>query len=424
MTTPETAPAEWSFARRLGFRFVFSYFVLYFIPFPLDLIHVGKLWSLWAKAWEHLTIWTGTHVLHLANPIAYQPTGSGDTMHDYVLTLISLAIAVVATVLWSALDRRRRDYTKLAWWFRLYLRYALAAIMLSYGFSKVFDLQFSPPGISDLAESYGESSPMHLAWTFMGYSVAYTAFAGALECLGGLLLLFRRTATFGAVVTMAVMVNVVMMNFCFDIPVKLRSTHLLLTALVILAPSLARLMDVLLFHRGAEPEDVRPPAWAGWRRWSRWGLKGLVVAYLLNSNIAGDWARRKRETASGPGVAYEVEAVTRNGVEVPPLITDKTRWRYAVTFNGGSVFLVRAMDGSRASYMLKQERGAWELAEWWPEHKAPMTFHASTLDASHLLLDGVVDGAQTQIRLVKKDAKDFPLMNRGFHWISEKPYNH
>ena len=423
MTTDETAPAQWSFAKRLGFRFVFAYFVLYFFPFPLDLIPwTGKLWGLIDMGFQRLTVWTGAHVLHLAQPITYQPTGSGDTMHDYVLVLISLILAVAATAVWTVLDRRRQSYAKLAGWMRVYLRFALAGVMLGYGFNKVFDLQFSPPGANRLVETYGDSSPMGLAWTFMGYSVAYTVFAGVLECLGGLLLFFRRTATFGALVTAAVMVNVVMMNFCFDIPVKLYSAHLLLTALVILGPSLARLMDAFLLHRGVAPEDVRPPAWAGWRRWARWSLKGLLIGYLVYSNISMNLSMRKQMAGRGSGDAYEAETVLRNGAEVPPLITDGTRWRYAIVY-GGSFLVVRAMDGTRLNFTLKQEGQTWELAERGPAPKAPLTFHASTPDATHLVLDGMLDGVSTQIRLVKKEAKDFPLMNRGFHWINELPYN-
>lgn len=422
--TTETAPADWSLAKRLGFRFLFCYFVLYFAPFPLDLVaFTGRLWGFASSLWARLVAWTGAHVLHLSRPVAYQPTGSGDTTHDYISLLLSLVFALAATAVWSLLDRRRREHAWLAGWFRVYLRYALAAVMLGYGFSKVFDLQFSPPGAARLAETYGESSPMGLAWTFMGYSVAYTVFAGSLECLGGLLLLFRRTATLGALVIAAVMANVVMMNFCFDIPVKLYSTHLLLAAVVILGPSMARLIDVLILHRPAAPEDVRPPAWTGWRRWGRRGVKALVIAHLVLLNVSGDLARRKEQAASGPQVGYAAESVTRDGVEAPPLITDAGRWRDVIAFNGGKVLLVRAMDGSRASYQVRQEGGAWELTEVWPETKAPLTFQVSAPDDHHLRLDGRIDGVRTQIRLVKRETLDYPLMNRGFHWISERPYN-
>ena len=347
-------------------------------------------------------------------------------MHDYVQALIGFVLAVAAALIWTALDRKRKDYAGLAGWFRVYLRYVLAVVMLSYGFSKVFDLQFSPPGASRLTESYGDSSPMGLAWTFMGYSIAYTVFSGAMECLGGLLLFFRRTATLGALVTAAVMTNIVMMNFCYDIPVKLYSAHLLMTAVVILGPAMARLMDVLVLHRGVAPEDVRPPSWSGWRRWGRWSLKALVVGFFLCTNISGNWFYRKRMAASGgSGAACEAEAVTRNGAEVPPLVTDKTRWRYAILY--GNFLVVRAMDGSRANFTLNKDEkaGTWTIAERGPDHstKPAITFHASAPDDAHILLEGLLDGAQTQIRLVRKEAKDFPLMNRGFHWINEMPYN-
>jgi hypothetical protein len=38
-----------------------------------------------------------------------------------------------------------------------------------------------------LLKPYGESSPMGLLWTFMGYSTGYNLFTGGAEALGGLL---------------------------------------------------------------------------------------------------------------------------------------------------------------------------------------------------------------------------------------------
>ena len=47
------------------------------------------------------------------------------------------------------------------------------------------------------------------------------------EVLGALLLLFRRTTALGAAVLAVVLVNVVMMNFCYDVPVKINGVHYL-----------------------------------------------------------------------------------------------------------------------------------------------------------------------------------------------------
>jgi len=48
---------------------------------------------------------------------------------------------------------------------------------------------------------------------------------------GGMLLLFRRTVTLGAIASAAALLNIVLLNFCYDVPVKLYSAHLLLMAL-------------------------------------------------------------------------------------------------------------------------------------------------------------------------------------------------
>jgi len=52
-----------------------------------------------------------------------------------------VTIAVIAAMVWSLLDRRRPNYTLYAW-LRLLVRYALAFTMLSYGFAKIYPLQF------------------------------------------------------------------------------------------------------------------------------------------------------------------------------------------------------------------------------------------------------------------------------------------
>jgi hypothetical protein len=64
---------------------------------------------------------------------------------------------------------------------------------------------------------------MGLLWTFMGASAAYTIFTGLGELVGGLLLTTRRTALAGALVSAAVMTHVAVLNFCYDVPVKLFS---------------------------------------------------------------------------------------------------------------------------------------------------------------------------------------------------------
>jgi hypothetical protein len=116
--------------------------------------------------------------------------------------------------------------------------------------------QFSPPGSDRLAETYGASSPMGLLWTFMGSSRAYTAFSGYMETLGALLLLWRRTALLGALTSICVLFNVMVLNFCYDVPVKLFSFHLVLIGACIALPDARRLVQLFLGFGGASASDA------------------------------------------------------------------------------------------------------------------------------------------------------------------------
>src|SRR5262249_51191039 len=154
----------------------------------------------------------------------------------------------------------------------------LAVTMFSYGFVKVFPLQFRPPTFARLIEPFGEFSPMGVLWSFMGVSKAYTIFSGAAEVIGGSFLLLRRTTTLGALVSGAVLLNIATMNFCYDVPVKLSSVHLLSMAILLLAPDLRRLFDMMVRNRPAGAADLATPSFAGRR--TRLAAFTVQVAFL------------------------------------------------------------------------------------------------------------------------------------------------
>ncbi len=54
------------------------------------------------------------------------------------------------------------------------------------------------------------------------------------------------------------MSNVVVLNFSYDVPVKLYSAHLLAMAVFLTLPDLRRLANMFLFNRRVEPVEFRP----------------------------------------------------------------------------------------------------------------------------------------------------------------------
>ena len=219
--------------------------------------------------------------------------GSGDTTYAYINLFCCFCLAIICALLWTAILYWRSTEHK---WIRdlqrSYLRYVLAITMLGYGLAKAgfirtqFDYDGGGPADFQLNRTYGQSSPMGLVWTFMAASPAYTFFAGLGEVVGGFLLAFRRTATFGAFVTFGVMTNVVMLNFCYDVPVKQYSFHLLFMALVIAAPDIPRLFKVLFLNKSTQPCDhLDPPFENKLLVRGQAFAKGILVLWLILAPI-------------------------------------------------------------------------------------------------------------------------------------------
>src|SRR5579863_6336567 len=236
---PEVEPlasAAWKALTRAGFRVVFLFLILGYNRFVLQYFTMlvmpvlGRLpfvpdllvpLSAYDRALNSFFFWTGSHVFHL-EMVPSHLTGSGDTSLNWSEMLTYATVAIIGGAIWSAFARAKNS-PHLSEVLRIVVRYALGFTLLGYGVAKVIPTQFSTPSLNRLAEHVGEMSPMGMLWTFMGSSAPYTIFSGVLETTGGLLLLFRRTTALGALIASAVLANIVALNFCYDVPVKLFS---------------------------------------------------------------------------------------------------------------------------------------------------------------------------------------------------------
>src|SRR5262245_6892387 len=107
--TPAEAP--WGTARKVAFRFAFSYLFLYIFPFPFALIWEPGRYE--GTLWYPIVPWFGEHILRLRSPIDVAARLGADTTYDYARVLCIAFIAALATVVWSVLDRKRTNYSKL-----------------------------------------------------------------------------------------------------------------------------------------------------------------------------------------------------------------------------------------------------------------------------------------------------------------------
>jgi uncharacterized membrane protein YphA (DoxX/SURF4 family) len=424
MGIPETEPA-WPLPLRIVFRFVFAYLVFYLPSVVFNAIPAFETESdPYTKLCDPMVLWAGKHVFGVE--ITIRPAGSGDTTWNYVQVFCFAVLAAVITVIWSALDSRRPNYRRLNAWLRVAIRFCLAMTMFIYGAVKVIKSQFPDPSLDRLMRSYGDSSPMGLLWTFMGFSEGYNFFAGSGELLGGILLMTRRTTLLGALVSLGVMGHVAVLNMCYDVPVKLLSLHLVALAILLILPDAQRLADFFLFNRSAPPADH--PRLFRWR-WANvaGGVLGMLLlgAFLVWSlKEARDSRNRFASAERSPlyGI-WSVEEFALDGQSRPPLTTDGLRWR-RVVFDNPRFIVVHLMNDSRAFYrfQLNEEGRSFELSIGRPENLQSFAFTYERPETDVLQIAGSLAGQKISARL-RRSQSEFFLTNRGFHWINEFPLN-
>ena len=434
--------SNWRTSRKIWLLCItiyFSFLVLDFTSSDEIFPHfIYWLFTPYVNFWNWMVPWTGKHILHLGYPITVLPNGSGDTTYNYVLQLLWIVLALIIGVTWALLDRKRISYNRLAYWARIIVRYYLAFTLCSYGFSKVIQLQFSAPGLFRLMQAYGDSSPMGLAWTFLGYSKGYNFFIGSAEVLAGLLLLFKRTTLIGSLIAMAVMMNVAAMNFAYDIPVKINSVNLVIIAAWLAWYDIKRLINLLILNKIALPARLAMPAQKRWKKILQATLKIVAVCFILYSTLWQSMISYNKYVSGAPksplyGI-YNVETFIKNKDTLPPLTTDTARWKQMVIEYPGYVWF-KSMADSTNGFVIKLDTiKHMAVLHSYKDSTKTFGFNYSKPDKDHLIFTGYAPYLfdkkfrdfktdSTVIMMKRFDENKFRLVNRGFHWINEYPYN-
>lgn len=423
---PSQSGLSWN---TLLFRFLFAYILLYGFAFPFyyipgahTLIHpIGS-------ALQDLALWYGK-IAWGVDAVPTEETGSGDMLLYWLLWITKLTLAILVAIIWSAVDRKRADYPWLKKLLITYTRYYLALILLSYGLFKIVPTQFNEPSARVLVQMYGDSSPMGLLWNFMGYSTAYQIFGGVAEVLGAVLLLFRRTTLLGALVLVGVMTNVVMLNYCFDVPVKLASTHYLLFSIGLAVVYGKPLVNLFFRNRPTEPMDQRPlfekKAWF----WGAQVVKFLLVGFVFYSMLSAALAQKEytdnlKQTSALGGV-HDVVQFSHPASTDSIASAYRTYWRKLVVDDFRPERLwIEQVSGTRLQYQI-----AWDtLNRQVSGHLANDTLQRITLSyevksPEELRWQGTWN-EDTVYLTTKRFATDSMLLKtRKFRWVSPYPFN-
>jgi hypothetical protein len=199
-------------------------------------------------------------------------------------------------------------------------------------------------------------------------------------------------------------------------------------SLLLIAPDVRRISNVLIFNRTAAPSQ-QPPLFR--RRWLALGALALQLGYggyLLLDEYAGAhqaWYQRGGGAPKSPlyGV-WNIETMTIDGQTRSALVTVYGRYR-RVLFQTTTAMSFQRMDDTFQNFPAKLDTTAKTIALT----SAPNTVVGTDVfkfDRPHperLILDGTLNGRAIHIEARLFDPARFPLLSRGFNWIQERPFN-
>ena len=411
---------NWSKPKKLLTLFVIFYLLLYMFPFPLGSIPlVGSLSRYYGQAIDLVSFWAGKHILHIDNLVKSR----GESIFNYVqlFSIAFLSVLIASFVL--LINKKRKNYDRLYHWSIVYARYYLAYNMIYYGLVKITGVQFPFPGPIRLEQTFGEASPMVLLWTFMGYSKAYTLFAGIGEIVSGYLLIFNKTKAIGALIAITVMSNVVMMNFSYDVSVKILSTHLLLIAFFVFSPDIKRVIDFFFFQKTIALTNVTNQFNRKWMRISRVVLKSILIIGFSVEMIFDNFQQMHEygSLAAKPPLygVYETENFVMNNDTTLALATDTVRWKKMMFDDHNYLKIVTRADSSiLCKTAIDTVKKTLDVTIY--KDTISYKFEYTERPDNYLTISGKWRGNHVLITFKKKNLENYRLADRGFpgfHWI-------
>ena len=102
------------------------------------------------------------------------------------------------------------------------IRYLLAIVMIAYGWVKIIGVQFEiPDDVQNIA--LRDLDGVTVAFAFLGYSKWLAVVSGIVEISGAILLMFKRTYLFGALILLPVLMYVFLVNIGYGFSTFMRT---------------------------------------------------------------------------------------------------------------------------------------------------------------------------------------------------------
>lgn len=439
--------------KETALRFAFIFFVLFivfldfysniFTDILYDIAHLDKLS-------DKAIYWVGNHLFKVPYYIIKPVVGDhSDSTYIYLLYFTMLSVAGSGAVLWSALDRKRTNHDKLYYWLTVIVRYYLAFTLFAFALEKFYKAQFADLSYYRLSQTLGDMSPMGFAYAFFGYSTGYNIFMGVAEC-AALLLLFRRTMTFGALLTLAALANVIAINFNYDLHAKMYPTVMFVMAVFLLLPQAGRIFRFFFTDQATSLPVIQPHMFRKkWLNVAKVVVKILVIGINLIPLVLwyqSSYREKKEKNTANAGFygIYDVKEFVVNKDTLS--VEDPLRWNQIVfgdrlervRFKNDSVLFMNVSLSKKEilvygdQFQLQANKNRINKEQGYDinmdsilvARQLKSLLHFEVSDSAMLHLKGMIKNDSVVITARRRpiEVNDFRLMKRRFHWITEVPY--
>jgi hypothetical protein len=432
MSQENNIQQSWPLWQKILFQFIFIYFVLniaslaYFKGYP----YTGFLAGAHRYIFGDIVTGFNNHILHFRDTIAYH-SNNDDTPYKFVQMVLYITLAIIGTIVWSLMQPNKKSYNTAAYYLKIIVRYFIVFVSFKYGIVKLFALQMSFPALADMATPFGDYMPVKLFWKYSGYSTLYQMFSGAVEVLAGILLLNRRTSMLGALVALAAYGNVMIVNMCYDIPVKIFSIHLVIMCLYLLITDRQQLADFFIYNKPTAPNLLyNKPV-----NKLLYGLRFIIKIILIASGVylclayTTTYLQKNNNpnfVSPIPHGFYNVDVLIKNGDTLPVLAHDTLLWKDIIfernyaTVNTADT-LLHEPDFTRGKFYYRADTVNKKLVCYKLNKKDSIylfTFKYNIHNKGRVELRTKTGQDSLYLQLVKSKRK-FILNEKPFHWVTE-----
>ncbi len=253
---------------------VFSIFFILSLPFKYNVLKINFLTAFFERVVKIIA------PIFLNNNKEYTLDFYSDSSGLYINIIIVFIISIAVSFLWLFFERKRTIFSKeFTVFFAVIICYYLSLQFSIYGFSKLFKYQFYDAHPNTLYTPVGYLTKDFLYWTSIGSSKLYNTITGLIEITTAVLLWFKRTRVLACFLGIGVCLNIVLVNFSFDINVKIQSLFLLLLFLLVSYPNIKTLY---LFFVKQEITKINPISFPISKKYR---FKHVVIKSVLISVI-------------------------------------------------------------------------------------------------------------------------------------------